>query len=436
MADTATNARRLGLATAIAEVTRSALGASFPLRVRTWDGDVAGPSDGPEIVVKSPRAVRHVLRSPGRLGLARAFVAGDLDVDGDLGQALRSCRKYADQVRVSGPPGFTRWPAMVALAVRLGAIGVPPRKPAEEVSVRGRRNSKGRDRAAIAHHYDLGNDFYETILDQSMAYSCAAWSRPAPEQGLAEAQHDKLDLICRKLDLQPGTRLLDVGCGWGSLVLHAARHHGVLATGITLSAQQHDFVLARAVELGVADLVEVRLQDYRDLSGQSFDAVASIEMGEHVGERNYPTYCALLRDSVRQGGRLLVQQMSRDGRSPGGGAFIESYIAPDMTMRPLHRTLEHLEDVGLEIRAVESLREDYVHTINAWAKRLQDQWDDVLHRFGARQARMWRLYLAGSALAFEENRMSVHQILAVRPGGDGRSGFPLGRLAGRAEATR
>jgi cyclopropane-fatty-acyl-phospholipid synthase len=339
---------------------------------------------------------------------------GEIDVDGDFREALRLCQEIMRSCRIAGRPTLSSWPMIGALAVRLGAVGGPPGVPDEEAKLAGRSHSKARDLEAIAHHYDLGNEFYQAILDPSMAYSCAYWSSTAYQ--LADAQREKLDLVCRKLGLRPGMRLLDIGCGWGSLVLHAAQTYGVRATGVTISARQSEFVRTRIAERGLGDLVDVRLQDYREANGEPFDAVASIEMGEHVGEANYPRYAAALRESVRPGGRVLIQQICRGPVAPGGGAFIESYIAPDMTMRPLHRTLGHLEHASLEIRDVVSLREHYVRTIDAWAARLNAIWDDIVRCYGVRRARIWRLYLAGSALAFEENRMSVHQILALRSG--------------------
>jgi len=229
-----------------------------------------------------------------------------------------------------------------------------------------------------------------------------------------------LDMICRKLDLKSGMQLLDVGCGWGSLILHAAHRYGVRATGITLSARHRDFTVARAAERGLTDSVEVRLQDYRDLGNQAqtFDAVASVEMGEHVGERLYPSYVAILDRALRPGGRLLLQQMSRRADAkPGGGAFIEAYIAPDMHMRPLWQTLRYLQDAGLEIRSVAAMREHYARTAEHWMNTLERRFDEFVALQGEEVARVWRLYLAGGRLAFEEGRMGVDQILAVKVGG-------------------
>ncbi|MDP9092530.1 MAG: cyclopropane-fatty-acyl-phospholipid synthase family protein, partial [Actinomycetota bacterium] len=289
-------------------------------------------------------------------------------------------------------------------------------------------HSLGRDRAAISHHYDLSNDFYALLLDETMAYSSAYFT--SPEQSLADAQRAKLDLICRKLTLGPGMRLLDVGCGWGSLILHAAEHYGVHATGVTLSARQCDHVGKQIADRGLSDLVRVRLQDYRELAevGERFDAVSSIEMGEHVGESQYPVYAGVLFGALAPTGRLLLQQMSRRADSaPGGGAFIESYIAPDMHMRPLAETIGFLEAAGFEVRDVEAMREQYVTTVERWIDTFERNYPSFVALVGEEVARVWRLYLVGGALSFEQGRMGVDQILAVKQSGHGASAMPSGR---------
>lgn len=284
-------------------------------------------------------------------------------------------------------------------------------------------HTRRRDRAAIAHHYDVGNDFYALLLDPSMAYSCGYF--PTGAEDLAAAQEAKLELICRKLGLREGTRLLDVGCGWGSLLLHAARYHGVEATGITLSRSQFEHIERRVSQLGLQGRVHVRLQDYRELTDEPYDAVASVEMGEHVGESRYDEYVATLHRMLRPRGRLLLQQMSRSGSAAeGGGAFISSYIAPDMTMVPVGRTVDRIEAGGFEVRDVEAMREHYASTVDAWARVLDEQQERALQLLGPEQLRVWRLYLAGGLLAFEENRMGVDQIVAVRSDDRGASGMP------------
>ena len=394
---------------AAAGLVERAVGGVLPVGVLAWDGSRAGPDTGPTVLLRNRRALRHVLWQPNELGLARAYVTGDLDVDGGLKEGLRLAWS---SVRDGGltTPGLRGLPGLALAAVRAGVVGPPPRPPVQEARLRGRLHAPGRDRAAISHHYDLGNDFYALVLDEHMAYSCG-WFAEA-DTTLAEAQWTKLDMVCRKLGLRPGMRLLDVGCGWGSLVVHAAREYGAKVTGVTISAEQHAFVTERVRAAGLDDLVTVRLRDYRDVDDGPYDAVSSIEMGEHVGEENYPAYVRVLHRNLRPGGRLVLQQMSRGVNAPGGGAFIESYIAPDMTMRPLHATLAHLAGAGFEIRQVEAMREHYGRTIDAWAATLEARWDEVVARVGVGWARVWRLYLAGSALAFEENRMGVDQIVA------------------------
>jgi cyclopropane fatty-acyl-phospholipid synthase-like methyltransferase len=414
------------VAVRLATLVHDTVGLDLPVRIRAWDGSEAGPTEGPVLVIRSRRALRRLLWAPGELGLARAYVTGDIDVDGDLAEGFRRAWRVAR----SRPPsrvGLTaRGRAKAALtAVRLGAIGVPPKPPASEARLTGRVHSRRRDRAAISHHYDLSNEFYELLLDETMAYSSAYYA--GGEESLAAVQRAKLDLICRKLDLKPGMRLLDVGCGWGALVLHAAEHYGVRATGITLSALQRDLIAKRIADRGLDDRVEVRLQDYREFgeTGETFDAVSSIEMGEHVGEGQYPTYAGILYGALKPTGRLLLQQMSRrHDAAPGGGAFIEAYIAPDMHMRPMSRTLHHLESAGFEVRDVEAMREHYARTVEAWTDTFEANWDAFVALQGEEVARVWRLYLVGGALTFEEGRMGVDQFLAVRATTAGSTRMP------------
>ena len=389
------------------------------------------------LVIRSRRALRRLLWAPGELGLARAYVTGDIDVEGDLADGFRRAWQLARQRPTTAIElsAGAKVKAAVA-AAKLGAIGLPPTPPASEARLRGRLHSRLRDRDAISHHYDLSNDFYALLLDEHMAYSSAYYTHEG--QSLHDAQTAKLDLICRKLDLKPGMRLLDVGCGWGSLILHAAEHYGVDVVGITLSAQQRDFITKRIADKGLADRVEVRLQDYREFGekGEVFDAVSSIEMGEHVGEGNYPEYVAIMFGALRDGGRVLLQQMSRhEGTAPGGGAFIESYIAPDMHMREIWQTTRHLVKGGFEVRDVEAMREHYVTTVLDWLKTFEDRWDEFVAMQGEEVARVWRLYLVGGMLTFEEGRMGVDQFLAVKPSAAGVSGMPATRPWAIADTT-
>jgi cyclopropane-fatty-acyl-phospholipid synthase len=400
------------------------VGGDLPVRLRAWDGSEAGPAEAPVVELRSPNAVRRMLRHPGELGAAQAYVTGELDVPEingwDLGTALTHAFSVA---RDRGLNGARPSPGAVVRAVRtassIGVLGLPPAPPTSQARLRGRLHSPLRDRRAISHHYDLSNEFYSLLLDPSMSYSCGYWTSSDPAYTLADAQRDKLDLVCRKLGLEPGMALLDVGCGWGSLSLHAAEHFGARVTGVTIAAEQKAFIDQRIRERGLEDRVEIRLQDYRDVPEEGhFDAVGSIEMGEHVGEANYPTYVEVLRRTVRPGGRVLVQQMSRTGPHPGGGPFIESFIAPDMHMRPVGETVAYLEAGGLEVRDVHSLREHYVRTVQGWLDRFESNLKELTTMVGEEVVRVWRLYLVGGQLAFRDGRMGVDQVLAIRPGGE------------------
>ncbi|MDT0380110.1 cyclopropane-fatty-acyl-phospholipid synthase family protein [Streptomyces sp. DSM 42041] len=403
------------------------LGGPPPVRLRAWDGSLAGPAGAPVVHLRSRRALRRLLWQPDELGLAQAYISGELEIEGDLTEALRTVWQAARDTGMRPPKaGLADRARAAAVLLKLGAVGPrPPQPSAPAARLGGRLHSRSRDRAAISHHYDLSNDFYELLLDPSMAYSCGVWTRPDdPEYGLADAQHDKLEIICRKLALRPGARHLDIGCGWGSLTLHAAEHFKARVTAVTLARRQAEFVRARVKQRGLEDRVEVRLCDYRDIDGGGYDAVSTIEMGEHVGDAEYPAFARTLHGKLRPGGRVLVQQMSRGSHAPGGGAFIESYIAPDMHMRPLGRTLALLEDAGLEVRHTESVREHYVRTIRAWHDTLEERWSTFTGLVGEHTARVWRLYLVGGALAFEERRMGVDQLLAVRPTAEGDAEMP------------
>ena len=424
-------------ASALLSLVEDSVGLPLPIRLRSWDGSEAGPPGAPVVVIRNRRALRHVLWSPGELGVARAYVQGDLDVEGDLGGALRSLWDAVRDARAAdGAAGRPRLgPRQVlraaTLAVRLGAIGRRPPRPAAESALTGELHSKERDLAAISHHYDLSNDFYELILDRTMAYSCGFHT--APDLSLEDAQTAKLHLVCRKLGLQSGMRMVDIGSGWGSLTLFAAEHYGVHVTGVTLSVEQRDYVMGKAAERGLQDRVNVSLRHFRDLEASGvrdaeIDAIASIEMGEHVGDAEYVVFVDSIHRYLKPGGRVLIQQMSRSndapGDRPGGGPFIETYIAPDMHMKPLAKTIGLIAGAGLEVRDVQAMREHYPRTVAAWAANLEDSWDTAVKLVGEENARVWRLYLAGGALAFEENRMGVDQILAVRPSARGVSGMP------------
>ncbi len=425
--DAKPDAKPEAVADVIATLLAEHAGLDLPVRLRAWDGSEAGPPGPPVAVIRSPQALRRILWRPGELGLARAYISGDLDVEGDLTEGLRlvltATRQKAAPATTRIPAAQTvqtalAWtPAVLAAAraaARLKVLGPPPPRPSSELRVSGRLHSRARDQAVIAGHYDVPAAFYQLILDPNMAYSCAYYPAGKRRFTLEEAQRAKLEMICRKLALKPGSNLLDMGCGWGSLTVHAASEHHAQVTAVTLSGEQGGYVKQRVRGLGLGDRAEVRIQDYRDADGGPYDAIASVEMGEHVGAANYPRFCAELHRLLRPGGRLLIQQMSRGSRAPGGGPFIESYIAADMTMRPVGETVRLIENAGFEVTGVQAMREHYVHTIRAWLDNFEQNLPAITQILSEEQVRVWRLYLAGGALAFEEGRMGVDQILAVR----------------------
>ncbi|QJT02180.1 class I SAM-dependent methyltransferase [Streptomyces asoensis] len=408
------------------------LGAPFPVRVRAWDGSQAGPPAAPILVVRNRRALRRLLFKPGELGLARAWVAGDLGIEGDLYTALDLLSgliwQRGEDARTLGQalrdPDFR---SAVRGLLKLAGPPLPPAPPGEEIRRTGHLHTRRTDRRAISHHYDVGNDFYALVLGPSMVYSCAYWE--SGDSTLELAQHDKLELVCRKLDLRPGSRLLDVGCGWGSLAIHAAREHGATVVGITLSQEQAAFARKRVADAGLTDKVEIRVQDYRDVADGPFDAVSSIGMAEHVGSEKYLEYAQVLFALLRSGGRLLNHQIARrpqrDESAYGVDSFIDAYVFPDGELAPVGTTVGQLERAGFEVRDVESIREHYALTLRRWVARLEADWDRAVHLTSPGRARVWRLYMAASAVAFERNQIGVNQVLAVRTPGSGDSGMPL-----------
>jgi cyclopropane-fatty-acyl-phospholipid synthase len=410
------------------------LGAPLPVRLRAWDGSEAGPPDGPTLVVRNRRALRRLMWKPGELGLARAWVAGDLDVEGDLYAVLDRLAEFiwerdddAKSLRESlREPEFR---AAVRSLVALSAPFLPPAPPPEEMRRRGRLHlhTKGSDRQAISHHYDVGNDFYELVLGPSMVYSCAYWE--SEDSTLEDAQRDKLELISRKLALKPGMRLLDVGCGWGSMAIHAAREHGVSVVGVTLSQEQAAYARKRIAEEGLTDRIEIRVQDYRDVRDGPYDAISSIGMAEHVGSERYLEYAHDLHALLKTGGRLLNHQIARrpqaDESSYEVDEFIDAYVFPDGELAPVGTTVSLLERAGFEVRDVEAIREHYALTLRRWVANLEAHWKEGQRLTSPGRARIWRLYMAASALSFERNRIGVNQVLAVKTPEAGTSGLPL-----------
>ncbi|MCK9896539.1 cyclopropane-fatty-acyl-phospholipid synthase family protein [Frankia sp. AgB32] len=408
------------------------LGTAPPVRVELWDGSSFGPDTATRVVVRSPEAVRRVLFRPGELGLARAFVAGDLDVDGDIfdGLAIRGALSNLPR-RLDTAAGAA------ALAVLRELGGRPPVPPPEEARLHGRRHSQDRDAAAISHHYDVSNAFYRMLLGPTMTYSCGVWA--SPDAGLDTAQRDKHELVCRKLGLRPGERLLDVGCGWGSMLIHAAQHFGVRGVGVTISVEQAAEARRRIAAAGLADRIEIRLQDYREIPDGPFDAISSVGMVEHVGRAKLPSYFDSLYRLLRPGGRLLNHGISSPGDPagayrhrphlgpvplPAGRDFLRRYVFPDGELHEIGLMTTLTQAAGFEVRHVENLREHYALTLRAWVRRLEDNWQVAVDEVGAGRARVWRLYMAGSALSFEAGQTQIHQTLAVRPDA-GRSGQPL-----------
>ncbi|MEV8534383.1 cyclopropane-fatty-acyl-phospholipid synthase family protein [Streptomyces sp. NPDC051211] len=442
----------------LAALAETLLGAPLPLRVRAWDGSEAGPPGAPVLVIRHRRALRRLMWKPGELGLARAWVAGELTVEGDLYEALtllsgllweRPRADPADLVDPAAEPATGARPAAktarsrgagalalardpAARAAVRGLIGLarplpaPAPPPEEAVRRSGTAHSRGRDRQAVRHHYDVGNEFYALVLGPSMVYSCAYWR---PGGTLEEAQHDKLDLVCRKLGLTEGDRLLDVGCGWGSMALHAARAYGARVTGVTLSREQAAYARKRVAEEGLADRIEIRIQDYRDVRDGPYDAISSIGMAEHVGSVRYREYAGALHALLRPGGRLLNHQIARrpdpDEAAYRIDEFIDAYVFPDGELSPVGSTVGELERAGFEVRDVESLREHYALTLRAWVTRLEAAWDEAVRLTSPGRARVWQLYMAASALGFEHARLGVNQVLAVRTSPPGTSGLPL-----------
>jgi cyclopropane-fatty-acyl-phospholipid synthase len=430
----------------VANFVASIFNNQLPFRVEAYDGSVSEPttvSSANSVTVKilSRDAISRVLTHPGELGLARAYVAGDIDVDGDL-----------DPLFELSPPPLRQLLNANNLRSLLSAVGAsaikPLTPPSVEVRPRGAIHSKGRDRQAVTHHYDVSNRFYEMVLGPSMTYSCAVFG--TPEDTLEQAQARKVDLVARKLNLQPGDRLLDIGCGWGAMGIHAARHYGARVVGVTLSEPQQRYATEQARLAGVSHLVDFRIQDFRDIKDEPFDAISSIGMSEHVGRKSLPSYTHIIWELLRPGGRFLnhaigkpisfdddpqpsrASEFSRQmqialgmrGPSKTGSQFIQRYVFPDGELHDVGTMVSLFQSHGFEVRHLESLREHYALTLRRWVDNLIKRFDEATDEVGAQRARVWRLYMAGSAVGFERHHLEIHQILSVRPH-HGASNFAL-----------
>ncbi len=402
----------------LADLLVRILGEDLPIRFRFYDGSEVGRSDAPATVtITRPDALSRMLYAPGELGVARAFVAGDLAVDGDFLAALR--------LRERMPVPKFDMATRLAMARVLGAAVLRrPPPPPEEVKLRGRFHSTRRDKAAISHHYDVSNDFYELLLGDTMLYSCAVWSEPGAD--LDRAQIAKIDLVCRKLGLRPGMRLLDAGCGWGTLSLHAVQNYDVSVTAVTLSDEQATYARKRVAEAGLGHRIDVRVQDYRSVDDEPFDAIACVGMLEHVGS-DLPNYSRTMHRLLRPGGRFLHHAISRPPfrkqrfHKP---TFINAYVFPDADLHEIGHIVSSLQEADLEVRHVETLRDHYVLTLTAWLERLYANWDRAVELIGLRKVRVWQLYLSAAVLGFEDNRLQIHHVLSVKPD-RGRSGMSL-----------
>ncbi|HEX5144209.1 MAG TPA: class I SAM-dependent methyltransferase [Mycobacterium sp.] len=417
---------RLSLAEILEVVTG---GTELPLKFTAYDGSSTGPDDAAiELQLRTPRGTTYLATAPGDLGMARAYVSGDLEAKGiHHGDPYQLLRTMADKLDFRLPP-----PRVLAQIVRsiglehLRPIAPPPQEalPKWRRIAEGLRHSKTRDAEAIHHHYDVSNRFYEWVLGPSMTYTCACY--PSPDATLEEAQDNKYRLVFEKLRLRPGDRLLDVGCGWGGMVRYAARH-GVHALGVTLSAEQAKWAQQAIVDEGLTEFAEVRHGDYRDVAEGSFDAVSSIGLTEHIGVANYPAYFGFLQSKMRTGALLLNHCITRpDNKSTSTGGFIDRYVFPDGELTGSGRIISEVQDVGLEVLHEENLRHHYALTLRDWCRNLVEHWDEAVAEVGLATAKVWGLYMAGSRLGFETNVVQLHQVLAVKLDRDGADGgLPL-----------
>jgi cyclopropane-fatty-acyl-phospholipid synthase len=414
------------VATAMRPLVEGFMGSDVPISFSFWDGStISRPHSVVTLRFTSADALRRLLWMPNELGLGRAYVAGDIELDGDIFTAVTALR---DARPSEGPNRLMALADALKAARRVGGLGRPIAPPPEEARLSGWRHSVQRDARAITHHYDVGNDFYRLVLGPTMTYSCARFIDDSTT--LDQAQEAKYELICRKLGLHERTeqRLLDVGCGWGSMSIHAATHHDARVVGITISQAQADFARKRVAEAGMSDRIEIRLQDYRDLTGEQFDAISSIGMSEHVGQGKLDRYFSTLRSVLVPTGRLLNHAISSVGGSKmGRTSFIGRYVFPDGELVDVGNVVLSMERAGFEARDVESLREHYARTLRGWVANLEASWDQAVALVGEPRAKIWRLYMAGSAIGFEDGGIAIHQVLGVVPTDAGAAGMAMTR---------
>ena len=387
---------------------------------RAYDGSTAGPADAPvTLEFRNPRAVQYLAGAPNQLGLARAYVSGDLEIVGDAYEALSQLYPL-DTSHITQKQKAKLVKTLLPFALKR------PTPPPQERRLSGGRHSKSRDADAIHHHYDVGNTFYRWVLGPSMAYTCAVF--PEAESSLEVAQETKFDLVCRKLGLKPGMRLLDIGCGWGGMVLHAVKNYGVTAIGVTLSQEQAQWGQQVLTDAGLNGSAQIRFSDYRDVPETNFDAISSIGLTEHIGRANYPSYFRFAYDKLKPLGRMLNHTitLANDNAPPvERNSLINRYVFPDGELCGPGHIISTMNTAGFEIRHDENLREHYALTLKAWCQNLEDHWEEAVEEVGLGTARVWRIYMAGSRLAFEIDEVQLHQTLGVKKGVDGASGMPL-----------
>ncbi|MFT7474793.1 MAG: cyclopropane-fatty-acyl-phospholipid synthase [Verrucomicrobiales bacterium] len=399
----------------VAELLEAVLGtADIPVHIAAYDGSTLGPPDAATTLrFVSPDAVHRIITARGKeLGFARAIIAGDIEIEGDIFGIFEINRLVEN-------PNLDR--SMIRPAAELIGIEsvrdlaklrpLPP--PPEEIRLSGKLHSRQRDAEAISSHYDVSNEFYDLVLGTSMTYSCAVFD--SADDDLVTAQSNKHDLICRKLALEPGMRHLDIGCGWGSMVIHAARNYGVHSVGVTISQEQAERARKRVADEGLSEQIEIRVQDYRDVSDGPFDAISSIGMAEHVGgQEKLREYFQHVRSLLAPEGRYLNHAI---GRSPkvtyGDDGFIQRYVFPDGELHELGETTTALQEAGFEARHMESFRLHYARTLRQWVENLESNWDAAVTEVGLGRATIWRIYMAGSAVGFEQGDLELHHVLAI-----------------------